>query len=54
MKIDFSNVDCFKLGIHTKELIIKHIENPKVFNAEIILSSLINECFKQEIQKIRG
>lgn len=53
-KIDFSNVDCSRLGDHTKELVIQHIENPKIFNAEYVLSSLVNECFKQEIQKIRG
>jgi hypothetical protein len=54
MKLDFVNVDNSKLGDHAKKLVIQHIENPKMFCAEIVLASLVNECFKQEIQKIRG
>lgn len=54
IKIDFANVDSSSLGDHAKKLVIQHIENPNKFNAEFILSSLVNECFKQEIEKIRG
>lgn len=50
----FANVDLAVLGKRAKELVLLHIENPEAFNAEFILSALVNECFKQEIEKISG
>lgn len=54
MSINLAHVDITRLGELTRDLVVIHMENPEHYTAEFILSVLVNECFKQEIKKIRG
>lgn len=53
MNIHSAHADMKSLGAFARELVISHLENPEIFNAEYVLSALVNEYFMQEIRNAK-